>query len=213
VRQAAAGKGTQPTERLNEARRISEAERGGEPGGAQRKYARRRRWRQPTERLNGARRISEAERGGEPGGAQRKYARRRRQRQPTERLQKGISLIEAVVGLCFLVPLILFAVDVAVVTCVAQMNEEFAEQLARLCSTVQSQPNATKACQDVIAKYETPANVKSLELTSVTFDVGLQQVNVTTSMVVNLPVPIFGQNTYTLTASAMQPIVSFPAPQ
>lgn len=131
----------------------------------------------------------------------------------TKRRASGFSLIEAAVGLCVIVPLILFAIDVAMVTCMAQANEEFAEQLARLCSTVQNQNNAQKACQDVLAQYHRPNNVKELDITSVVFDLGLQQVTVSTSMDVALPVPVMGQSDYRVTATVMQPIISFPAAQ
>jgi hypothetical protein len=127
--------------------------------------------------------------------------------------RRGASLIEAVVGLCILLPIILFAIDVAMVTSMAQANEEFAEQLARLCSSVQNQNNAQKACLDVIAQYQKPPNVLSLDLNAVKFDLGLQQVSITTSMDVALPVPMFGQKTHRVTATAMQPVISFPAAQ
>lgn len=122
-------------------------------------------------------------------------------------------MIEALIGFCVIVPLILFAVDVAMVTTMAQANEEFAEQLARLCSSVQNQNNAQKACLDVIAQYQKPANVLSLDLNKVIFDQGLQEVSITTSMDIALPVPIFGQTTRRVTATAMQPVISFPAAQ
>ncbi len=127
--------------------------------------------------------------------------------------RRGASLIEAVIGFCILLPIILFAVDVAMVTSMAQANEEFAEQLARLCSSVQNQNNAQKACIDVIAQYQKPPNVLSLDLNAVKFDLGLQQVSITTSMDVALPVPMFGQKTHRVTATAMQPVISFPAAQ
>jgi hypothetical protein len=127
--------------------------------------------------------------------------------------ERGASLIEAIIGFCILLPLIVFAIDVARVTSMAQANEEFAEQLARLCSSVQNQNNAQKACIDVIAQYQKPANVLSLDLNAVKFDLGLQQVSITTSMDIALPVPMFGQKTHRVTATAMQPVISFPAAQ
>ncbi len=131
----------------------------------------------------------------------------------SRRSLRGVSIIEAVVGLAIIVPLVLFAVDVATVTTMAQANEEFAEQLARLCSTVQTQANAQKACQDVLAQYQKPPNVTDLEIASVKFDQGLQEVTVATVMKVTLPVPLFGQSTHKLTATAMQPVISTPAAQ
>ncbi|HEY9756403.1 MAG TPA: hypothetical protein V6C97_14650 [Oculatellaceae cyanobacterium] len=130
-----------------------------------------------------------------------------------KRGRHGVSMIEAIVCLCVIVPLILFGVDVATVTCMAQVNEELSEQLARLCSTVQTQANAQKACQDVLNQYQKPANVSEVDLASVLFDQGLQQVTVSTVMNVNLPVPFLGQSSYRCTAKAMQPVISSPAAQ
>lgn len=129
------------------------------------------------------------------------------------RSRRGVSIVEAIIGLAVLVPLILFAVDVVVVTCMAQANEEFAEELARLCSTVQNQQNAQKACQDVLAQYQKPSNVKDVDLLSVKFDQGLQQVTISTSMNVSLPIPMLGQNSHRVNATVMQPVISFPAAQ
>ena len=131
----------------------------------------------------------------------------------SKRTRKGASIIETVVGLCVIVPLILFAADIATVSAIAQANEELAEQLARLCSTVQTQANAQKACQDVLREYQKPAIINELDLASVVFDEGLQQVTVATVMVIALPVPMFNQSSYKLTASATQPVISTPAAQ
>ena len=103
--------------------------------------------------------------------------------------------------------------DIAVITNAAQANEEFAEQLARLCATVQTKDNANAACRDVIRQYQPASNVKSVKLDSLNFDVGLRKVSLTTSMVVTLPIAIPGHSTQIVTASVAQPIVSFPAEQ
>jgi len=126
---------------------------------------------------------------------------------------RGSALIESIVGISIIfIPLILFASDMAVMYQAAQANEEFAEQLARLCSTLPDKTNATKACQDVIKQYQVPPNVMSLTFNDIIFDIGVQEVTITTSMVVKMPVPFPGYEHVTVSASAKQPIVSFPAP-
>jgi Flp pilus assembly protein TadG len=127
--------------------------------------------------------------------------------------RKGASLIETMAGFFVFIPLAFAAVDITVVANAGQVNEEFAEQLARLCSTVQSKSNAIKACQDVLSIYQKPSNVASVNLDNLEFDVGLQEVTITTTMDVLLPIPFPGYSHQPLTAKAMQPIVSFPAPQ
>jgi len=132
----------------------------------------------------------------------------------SRRKRRGNILIEAVIGFTLLIPLGLFAADVVVMTHTAQVNEEFAESLARLCATLMTQDNAYKACQDVIKLYAPPNNVTSVNLEYLTFDVGLRKVTIDTSMTYTLPVPIPGQNkAQVVEANVTQPIVSFPAPR
>ncbi len=132
----------------------------------------------------------------------------------TRRLRsKGSVLVEALCGFFIFIPLAFTIADIAVITNAAQANEEFAEQLARLCATVQTLDNAKAACRDVIRQYQPASNIKSINLDQLVFDVGLKRVSLTTSMVVALPIPIPGHATQTVTASVTQPIVSFPAEQ
>jgi len=126
---------------------------------------------------------------------------------------RGSVLVEALCGFFIFIPLAFTIADIVVVTNAAQANEEFAEQLARLCATVQTQDNAKAACRDVIRQYQPASNVKSVNLDQLVFDVGSKRVSLTTSMVVALPVPIPGHSTQVVTASVTQPIVSFPAEQ
>lgn len=127
------------------------------------------------------------------------------------RRSRGSVLVEALCGFFIFIPLAFATVDIAAITIAAQANEEFAEQLARLCSTVQTQDNAYAACNDVIRQYQLASNVKSVHLDRLLFDVGLKKVSLTTSMVVTLPIAIPGHVTHTVTANVSQPIVSFPA--
>lgn len=129
------------------------------------------------------------------------------------RRHKANSLIESIVGVGLIfVPLVLFATDLAFMFHAAHLNEEFAEQLARLCSTLSDQANAAKACQEVIKQYKLPQNISNLEFHDLKFDPAVQEVSLTTSMVVKMPVPFPGYEHVTVSANAKQPIVSIPAP-
>lgn len=123
----------------------------------------------------------------------------------------GSVLVEALCGFFVFIPIAFTVVDVVAITLAAQANEEFAEQLARLCATVQTQDNANKACSDVIRQYHAPSNIKSVKLDRLTFDIGIKTVSLTTSMIVQLPIPVPGHETQQVTASVAQPIVSLPA--
>lgn len=125
--------------------------------------------------------------------------------------RRGSVLVEALCGFFIFIPLAFMIVDIVAITNAAQTNEEFAEQLARLCATVQTQDNANAACRDVIRQYQPASNINSVKLESLNFDVGLKRINLTTSMVVTLPIAIPGHTTHIVTASVAQPIVSFPA--
>ncbi|HEY9715999.1 MAG TPA: hypothetical protein V6C69_00915 [Trichormus sp.] len=129
------------------------------------------------------------------------------------RNQTASALIEAMVGFFILIPLALAAGDLTVLFQTAQVNEEFAEQLARLCSTLPDKTNAVKACQDVIKQYHHGANITDVRLKQLDFDLGLQEVRVSTAMDVKMPIPFPGFQSQTVEAAVKQPIVSIPAPQ
>lgn len=130
------------------------------------------------------------------------------------RKKRGNALIESIVGVGIVfVPLVLFAADLAVMFHAAHANEEFAEQLARLCSTLPDQANAIQACSDVIRQYRLPSNISKLEYSNLNFDIGAQEVSLTTSMVVTMPVPFPGYSSVTVSANVKQPIVSVPVPR
>ncbi|HEY9679143.1 MAG TPA: hypothetical protein V6C76_14135 [Drouetiella sp.] len=127
------------------------------------------------------------------------------------RRRKGSVLVEALCGLFIFIPLAFVIADIVCITTAAQANEEFAEQLARLCSTLQTKDNANQACRDVIRQYHPAPNVSDVTLVNLEFDVGLRRVSITTSMNVALPIPIPGHNQEVVQANVTQPIVSFPA--
>ena len=130
-----------------------------------------------------------------------------------DKRKKANALIESIVGVGLIfIPLALCAADLAFMFQAAHLNEEFAEQLARLCSTLPDKANAAKACDDVIKQYKLPPNVSDLKYTDLVFDPSIQEVSLTTSMVVTMPVPFPGYEKVTVSANAKQPIVSIPVP-
>lgn len=125
----------------------------------------------------------------------------------------GNALIESIVGVGLVfIPLVLFAADMTVMFHAAHANEEFAEQLARLCATLPDQANANRACSDVIRQYQLPYNISDLQVSNLLFDVNAQEISLTTSMVVKMPVPVPGYERVTVSANVKQPIVSIPVP-
>lgn len=129
------------------------------------------------------------------------------------RSSSAFGLIEAVVCFAIFVPLTLLGADMAVLYNAAQVNEEFSEQLARLCSTLPDKSNANKACQDLVRMYKPPPNILEVGLISLDFDLGMQTVTVTTSMEVKPPFPFPGFEKQKLVAKVVQPIVSVPTPE
>ncbi len=130
-----------------------------------------------------------------------------------KRQGKGNALIESIVGVGLIfVPLVLLAADLTFMFQAAHVNEEFAEQLARLCSTLKDKANAEKACLDVIKQYQLPKSYSNLEVSDLNFDLSAQEVSLTTKMVVTMPVPFPGYERITVSANVKQPIVSIPVP-
>lgn len=133
-------------------------------------------------------------------------------RKRTFQSRTGSSLIEIMAGFFVFIPLCMLGADVAVLFLAAHANEEFAEQLARVCATLPDKANAIKASQDVIKQYHLPPNVRDLRLSNLEFDLGNQEITITTSMDVKLPVPAPGYAISTVTANVKQPILSIPSP-
>lgn len=127
------------------------------------------------------------------------------------RTVNGGVLLEAMCCFFIFIPLALAGMDMVLVTQTAQANEEFAEQLARVCGTLTTKTNAVSACQQLIAQYQHGPHILSINLDDVNFDMAREKVTIATSMLVKLPVPIPGHDTQLVQARVTQPIVSVPA--
>lgn len=126
---------------------------------------------------------------------------------------KGQSLIEVMVGLLIIIPIGLAAVDIVVLTNATQNNEELAETAARAASTKGNAASATNAVEQIVQRVAINSVVQSVDVDDVNFDLSKGTVSVSLLMTVKMPVPFPNFSTVTCKASAVQPIVSTPAPR
>lgn len=129
-----------------------------------------------------------------------------------KRQAKGSSLVETMSGFFVFIPLAFFAVDIATIANAAQINEQFAESVARIAGTQINENSAIKAGTDVMNNYNKPPLITDVSVDNIDYQLAAGQVTVNTAMSVNLPIPFPGYNQVTVRANAMQPIVCMPAP-
>jgi len=129
-----------------------------------------------------------------------------------KRKQKGVSLIEAVIGLVVIIPIGLAALDMYAFMVAAQQNEELSETAARVAATKGSQSTAEAAISEILDRVQTSAIVKSVVADQVKYDPVVGKVTVTFSMTVHLPVPFPNYENLNCQATSIEPIVSQPAP-
>ncbi len=135
--------------------------------------------------------------------------RLRRQR----RRKKGQSLVETMIGFLILIPIGLIAVNLVTLISCSQSNEQWAELAARAAASTGNEQNAIQAAEDALTDCEINNVVQSIQIDEMKFDVGTQQVSVSTMMEVKMPVPLPWFSQVTCHASSVQPIVSTPAPR
>jgi Flp pilus assembly protein TadG len=133
------------------------------------------------------------------------------QRKRQQRRRRGSSLVEAIVGFIVIIPIGLAAVDVATLISSSQTNEQIAEQAARAAACQGNLLGAQKAADESLSQTQTTAIITSVTIDPVTYDPAQGQVTVFSNMQVRMPVPLPFLTEFDLRASAMQPIVAFPA--
>jgi hypothetical protein len=157
---------------------------------------------------------------------------------PPRRKSKGQSIVETVVGIIFMIPIVLFLFDVAVLVLANTANDNLAKQAARAAaSAVDPSSNqgtlaagetaatnivsgfATSGFIDKVAfaylVYNSAAKPENGALgaapTAAQTDPGLGNVSVVIGMEARAPVPFPGfDTTRTFWARAVEPIVSLP---
>jgi hypothetical protein len=137
----------------------------------------------------------------------------RTRRNQKGRKRKGQSLIEVMCGLVVIIPIGLASIDVVVLTNASQNNEELCEMSARAASTKRNAATATQAVQEIVQRVSLNNVVQNIDIDDINYDLNAGQVTVALIMRVHMPVPFPGFDTISCKASAVQPIVSFPAPQ
>jgi len=126
--------------------------------------------------------------------------------------RKGVSLIEAMIGLIVIIPIGLAAIDMYTFMVVAQQNEELSETAARVAATKGSQQGAEAAISEIIDRVQISSVIKSVNADQIKYDPVAQKVTVTTSMLVHMPVPFPNYTDLNCQATSMEPIVATPAP-
>lgn len=137
--------------------------------------------------------------------------KQKRARGKMRRSGRGASLVEAIVGFIVIIPIGLAAVDIVSLIATSQTNEQAAEQAARAAACQRSDQGAQKAAQDSIDQMQPNSMMCAITIDTVTYDPAHGQVTVFTNMQVQMPIPMPFLNKVNLRASAMQPIVAFPA--
>jgi len=127
------------------------------------------------------------------------------------RSTRASSLVEAIVGFIVIIPIGLAAVDVATLISTSQTNEQVAEQAARAAACQRSDKGAQKAAEESAQQTPTSNIITNIAVDPVKYDPVKGEVTVSTSMQVKMPIPLPYLNQFDLHASAMQPIVAFPA--
>jgi len=122
-------------------------------------------------------------------------------------------MIETMTAFLILIPVGLAAFNLFVLVSTTQINEQLAETASRAAATKGDQQGALNAAQDAVDHVATSNVIQSAALEQVNFDPVAGFVNVTTTMVVKLPVPLPYFSEANCRANSIQPIVSTPAPR
>ncbi len=109
-----------------------------------------------------------------------------------KRAAKGTSIIEAVLGIVFVVILVLFFIDVgAVVTCQTN-NERMCKNAVRAASEKDTSVEAKKAADEIVKNTQASQIFTSPKMFDFEYDPSSGMVSAKTSAVCNLPVPVPG---------------------
>lgn len=125
------------------------------------------------------------------------------------RSTRGTSIIEMVVGSCFLIPIALVAVDLASLTMSEQVNDHIARDAARAAANQLDQSTATAAATRAINMFKTNTLIRDVHLDQCIYSDGAVQVKTTVD--VKVPAPFFGFSGKKMIAQSFQPIVGQPA--
>ncbi len=123
----------------------------------------------------------------------------------------GQSLIETLAGFMLLIPLGLFSYDLTYILAANQNNENLAENAARAAANHGDLASAKQAAQLAVDDFKKSSTFNNINLTNFSYNLGSGEINLTTEMVVTLPVPFASWTTMTINAQSLQTIVGTPA--
>jgi Flp pilus assembly protein TadG len=121
---------------------------------------------------------------------------------------RGQSLVEALTGLIIIIPLALFAFDVAVMAASSQNTNHLAAEAARAAGDQLNSGDALQAAQAAL-KGSTSNNVT---IKNFNYNEQAGTIHLTVNLQVNLPVPFGPLSQVNFSAQAVEPIVAQPAP-
>lgn len=134
------------------------------------------------------------------------------------RKQRAQSIIETVVGIIFLIPLVLFLLDVSVLVMAQTANDNLAKSAARAAASATAGPgqlgNATvgiAAAQRVVNEFATSSIITQKQMTPAPdYNTATGNVTVSTQITVVPPVTFPGFASFQFRARATEPIVALP---
>lgn len=127
------------------------------------------------------------------------------------RQEKGTSIIEAVLGIVFVVILVLFFIDIgAVVTCQTN-NERMCKNAVRAASEKDTSVEAKKAAEEIVKNTKESQIFTSAKMFDFEYDPSSGMVSAKTSAVCKLPIPcpgIANLTTVEMQAKSVETIVA-----
>jgi len=127
----------------------------------------------------------------------------------TKQRQKGIGVIECVVATVFIIPIVLFCIDVLALVLSQSVNEHLAFDAARAAADQDTPEHAQQAAIDKILSMKTSGLIHQIILEDVSYT--KQSVTVRTSIRINMPAPFPSFSSLRLSTNATEPVVGIPA--
>jgi hypothetical protein len=105
---------------------------------------------------------------------------------------RGGTLVETVAGLCILIPIVLFVIDVTACVICQTANDALAKHAARAACDASSPAFGQAAANQVVATYKAgnPSLTADATLLACTYNSTGDVVTCTTQVVCHLPVPV-----------------------
>jgi hypothetical protein len=125
---------------------------------------------------------------------------------------RGQSMMEVIIGCFAIIPIVLFLFDAIVLVLAQTANDSLAKEAARAAASQADNPVLqAQAVRNVLGKFPRSGFIPAQPSANVTFDaVPHNNLIVTTTLVVKLPVPVPFVNlpNPTFSAKAVEPIVA-----